>query len=80
MEEMLTLRTGELETMLKIVNELGDEITIMGRRYSVSYDRLVDSLGKFGDVDEIGLDELDEVSKRYLVRKNVLFMEPLRKR
>jgi len=71
MEEMLTLRTGELETMLKIVNELGDEITIMGRRYSVSYDRLVDSLRKFADVDEIGLDELDEVSKRYLVRKNV---------
>ena len=71
MEEMLTLRTGELKTMLKIVNELGDEITIMGRRYSVNYDRLVDSLRKFADVDEIGLDELDEVSKRYLVRKNV---------
>ena len=57
MKEMLTLRTGELETMLKIVNELGDEITIMDREVSL--------FGKFAEVDEIGLDELDEVSKRW---------------
>ena len=80
MEEMLTLRTGEIETMLKIVNELGDEIAIGDKNYSVSYERLVDSLKKFADVEEIGINEIDEVSKRYLVKKNILFVEPLRKK
>lgn len=80
MEELLTLRTGELETMLKIVAELGDEIKIGDRSYSVSYERLVDALNKFSDIEEIGIGDLDEVSKRYLVKRNILFVEPLRKK
>jgi len=80
MEELLTLRTGELETMLKIVAELGDEIKIGDGSYPVSYEMLVDALNKFSDIEEIGIGDLDEVSKRYLVKRNILFVEPLRKK
>ncbi len=27
--------------------------------------------------DEIGMNEVDEVSKRYLVKENILFVDPL---
>ena len=79
MEELLTLRTGELETMLKTVAELGAEIAIGDIRYSVNYDGLVDSLKRYVDVDELGINDLDEVSKRYLMDRNILFVDPLRK-
>jgi AAA+ ATPase superfamily predicted ATPase len=51
---MLTLRTGEIETRLKLVKELGFLIR-----------------------DEIGMNEVDEVSKRYLVKENILFVDSL---
>ena len=79
MEELLTIRTGELETMLKTVAELGAEIAIGDRRYTVNYDGLVDSLKRYADVDELGINDLDEVSKRFLVDGNILFVDPLRK-
>ena len=53
MDELLMLRTGELETMFKIVAELGDEIKIDNRSYPVKM--LVDALNKFSDIEEIGI-------------------------
>ena len=72
-------RTGELETRLKLVKELGDEITICGRRCDVHYENLVNALKMFVSRDEVGMNEVDEVSKRYLVKYNILFVDPLRK-
>ncbi len=76
---MFVFRTGEIETRLKLVKELGDEITIGSRRCEVHYDKLVEVLNMFVSRDEIGMNEVDEVSKRYLVRENILFVDPLRK-
>ncbi|MFQ6071420.1 MAG: ATP-binding protein [Methanosarcinales archaeon] len=70
-------RTGEIETRLKLVKELGDEITIGGRRCDVHYEKLVEALKTFLSRDEVGMNEVDEVSKRYLVKKNILFVDPL---
>ena len=74
---MFIFRTGEIETRLKLVKELGDEITIGGRRCEVHYEKLVEALKTFVSRDEIGMNEVDEVSKRYLVKENILFVDPL---
>lgn len=74
---MLTLRTGEIETRLKLVKELGDEMMIGSRCCDVSYEKLASTLKTFLTRDEIGMNEVDEVSKRYLVKENILFVDPL---
>ena len=74
---MLTLRTGEIETRLKLVKELGDEMMIGNRCCDVSYEKLASTLKMFLTRDEIGMNEVDEVSKRYLVKENILFVDPL---
>ena len=76
---MFMFRTGEIETRLKLVKELGDEITIGGRRCDVHYEKLVNALKMFVSRDEVGMNEVDEVTKRYLVKTNILFVDPLRK-
>jgi len=78
-EEMLTLRTGELETMLKRVNELGSEMIIEDIKYRVSHEKLVEVLESFAACEAIGMNEVDEISKTFLVKKNVLFVDPLTK-
>jgi len=77
--EMLVLRTGEIETILKRINELGGEIIIEDTKYNVSYEKLVGALNKFVDRETIDMNEVDEISKEFLVKKNILFVDPLRK-
>ncbi|MEA1870021.1 MAG: ATP-binding protein [Euryarchaeota archaeon] len=74
---MLTLITGEIETRLKLVKELGDEIMIGRRCCDVSYEKLASTLKMFLTREEIGMNEVDEISKRYLVKENILFVDPL---
>ncbi|KAF5416767.1 MAG: putative ATP-binding protein [Candidatus Methanogaster sp.] len=76
-KEMFTFRTGELETRLKLVKELGDEIIIGSKRCDMHYEKLVSTLKMFVSREEIGMNEVDEVSKRYLVKENILFVDPL---
>jgi len=76
---MLTLRTGEIETMLKRVNELGGEIIIEDTKHPVSYEKLVKTLKSFATCEAIGMNSVDEISKTFLVKKNVLFVDPLTK-
>ena len=79
LKEMLVFRTGEIETILKRINELGGEIIIEDTKYSVIYEKLVESLKKFVDRETIDMNEVDEISKAFLVKKNILFVDPLRK-
>jgi len=76
---MFTLRTGEIETRLKIVKELGDEMVIGDKHFDVHHGKLVSTLKRFASSDEVGADEIDEISKRYLVKENILFVDPLTK-
>ena len=76
-KEMFSFRTGEIETRLKLVKELGDEITVGGRRCDVHYGKLVDALKTFVSRAEMYMNEVDEISKRYLVKENILFVDPL---
>ena len=76
---MFMLRTGEIETRLKLVKELGDEMMIGDKRCNVHYEKLASALKMFTVHDEVGMDEMDEVSKRYLVKENILFVDPLTK-
>jgi AAA+ ATPase superfamily predicted ATPase len=76
-KEMFTFRIGELETRLKLVKELGAEMMIGSKRCDVHYEKLVSALKMFVSRGAIGMNELDEVSKRYLVKENILFVDPL---
>jgi len=76
---MFTLRTGEIETRLKIVKELGDEMVIGNKHFDMHHGKLVSTLKMFASRDEVGADEMDEISKRYLVKENILFVDPLTK-
>ena len=73
---MLILRTGELKTILKRVKELGSEVSIEGCSYTVRYDGLIDTLKHFVDRDEIDMEDVDEVPTTFLVKKNMLFIDP----
>jgi len=42
------------------------------------FDNQVTVLKTFVSRDEVGMNEVDEVSKRYLVKDNILFVDPLR--
>ncbi len=76
---MFTLRTGEIATRLKIVKELGDELVMGSKHFDVHHGKLVSTLKMFASRDEVGADEIDEISKRYLVKENILFVDPLTK-
>ncbi len=76
-KEMFTFGIGELETRLKLVKELGGEMMIGSKRCDVHYEKLVSALKMFVSREEIGRNEVDEVSKRYLIKENILFVDPL---
>ncbi|MHC1575087.1 MAG: ATP-binding protein [Candidatus Methanogasteraceae archaeon] len=75
--QLLALRTGEIKTTLKRVKELGSEIRIEDRSYAVDYAGLVDTLKRFVERDGIDMGEVDEISTTFLVKKNILFVDPL---
>jgi hypothetical protein len=50
---------------------------IGSRCCNVSYEKLASTLKMFLTRDEIGMNEVDEVSKRYLVKENILFVDSL---
>ncbi len=77
LDGMLVLRTGEIKTTLKRVKELGSEIRIENSSYAVNYMGLVDTLKCFVERDEIDMGEVDEISTTFLVKKNILFVDPL---
>ncbi|KAF5413492.1 MAG: putative ATP-binding protein [Candidatus Methanogaster sp.] len=77
-EELLMLRTGEIKRTLKRVKELGSEICIEDRSYTVRYSGLVDALKHFVVQDEIDRTIVDEISTAFLVGKNVLFVDPVK--
>jgi len=45
-------------------------------RYDVSYEKIVCALKMFLDEEEIDMWSIDEISKHYLVKNNILFLDP----
>ena len=70
------MRAGELKTFIKTLKELGDKITVKEERYDVSYEKIVCALKMFLNEEEIDMWSIDEISKHYLVRNNILFLDP----
>jgi AAA+ ATPase superfamily predicted ATPase len=75
-DRLLRMRAGELKTSLKTLNELGNKITVKEERYDVSYEKIVCALKMFLDEEEIDMWSIDEISKHYLVKNNILFLDP----
>jgi AAA+ ATPase superfamily predicted ATPase len=77
--EMFNVASGRIETELKVVNELGAEITVGNKICDVRYESLIGILKEFVERDEINMGDIDEISKRYFVKENILFVDPLYK-
>jgi len=75
-DRLLRMRAGELKTFLKTLKELGDKMTMKEERYDISYEKTVSILRLFLDEEAIDMWSIDEISKRYLVRNNILFLDP----
>jgi len=75
-DRLLRMQAGELKTFLKTLKELGDKMIIKEERYDISYEKTVSVLRLFLDEEEIDMWSIDEISKRYLVRNNILFLDP----
>jgi len=76
-EEQLRLRIVEIKGLLKELRELGYTIKIGGKEYEVDYDKVITALSSFRDEDIITIDAIDEITKHYLVKVNLLFVNPL---
>ena len=76
-KELLKLRVTEIKSRLKKLKELGERITIGKEEFEVEYDRVLSALKEFKDKDTIPLDALDEITKHYLIKINILFLDPL---
>ena len=77
-EEILSVRESEIRQRLKILREFGERISIYGEEYNVDYERVIEALSMFAEREHIDNDEIDEISKRYLVKLNILFADPVR--
>ncbi len=77
-EEQLRLRIVEIKSLLKELRELGHTIKIRNKEYEVDYNKIITALSLFKDRDSIPIDALDEITKRYLIRANILFSNPLK--
>ena len=76
--ELLRLRIIEIKSLLKELRELGYTIKIKDKEYDVDYDKVITALNLFKDRDSILPDSLDEITKRYLIKTNILFLDPLK--
>jgi len=78
-EQRISLRSGQIERALKRVKELGEKIIMDDVKHDVSYENLLKTLSKFKDGEEIKCNEIDEISESFFAKKNVLFVDPVRK-
>jgi len=62
---------------LRYVKSFGDEIKIGKKEYPVNHENLMNALYKFRNADNSGSGEIDGLSKRYWIGKNVLFFDPV---
>jgi AAA+ ATPase superfamily predicted ATPase len=76
-EEFLNLRVTEIKSRLKKLKELGERITIGEEEFEVEYNKVLSALKEFKDKDTIPLDALDEITTHYLIKINLLFLDPL---
>ena len=71
------IRKGEIRTALNRVEQLSAEVSIEDKIYQVDYSALIDTLNKFLEKDLINASEIDEITKTHLVKKNILFVDPV---
>jgi len=74
---ILNTRKGEIQTTLSRVKQLGDKVIIGDGTHKVDYDLLSGTLNKFRERLYINTMEADEITKTYLVKKNLLFVDPV---
>ncbi len=75
--EMLSSRRSEIAQALKLLKELGDEVVIRGKMYEVEYEKVISALKELAVKEQLP-NIVDEVTKRYLVRENIVFVDPVR--
>ncbi len=77
-EEMLNIRVTQLRDLLDYLNYTKPRITIGEDEYAVEKEDIVDILSKFVDAEYIEDEGLNRPAKYFLIRANILFINPTR--
>ncbi|CEG12860.1 conserved hypothetical protein [groundwater metagenome] len=74
---ILNTRKGEIKTTLNRVKQLGAQVIIGDDTHKIDYNLLNGTLNKFGERPYINTIEADEITKTYLAKQNILFIDPV---
>ncbi len=74
---ILNTRKGEIKTTLNRVKQLGAHVIIGDDTHKIDYNLLNGTLNKFGERPYINTMEADEITKTYLAKQNILFVDPV---
>ncbi|CEG11496.1 conserved hypothetical protein [groundwater metagenome] len=74
---ILNTRKGEIKTTLNRVKQLGAHVIIVDDTHKIDYNLLNGTLNKFGERPYINTMEADEITKTYLAKQNILFVDPV---
>jgi len=74
-EAMLESRKKEIKDTIRKLKRFGSEVVFDKTPYKVDYNDVISTLKMFGEKDKIFADDIDEVTKMYLVKNNILFAE-----
>ena len=77
-KEMLRIRARQLRDLLDYLNYTRPRIMIGADEYAVEKEDLVDILSKFADAEYIEDEGLNRPAKYFLIKGNILFMNPTR--
>jgi AAA+ ATPase superfamily predicted ATPase len=77
-KEMLTIRVSQLRDLLDYLNYTRPRMMIGADEYAVEKEDLVNILSKFADAEYIEDEGLNRPAKYFLIKDNILFMNPTR--
>ncbi|MFQ6055738.1 MAG: hypothetical protein ACE5J3_07135, partial [Methanosarcinales archaeon] len=75
---MLQDQKNKIQTLLKFIEEFGDEFEYRGNVLKVDYKEVADLLKEFKEKDLIDVHSIKEKPIIYLVRQNILFIDPVK--
>ncbi|MFQ6119911.1 MAG: hypothetical protein ACE5KE_08510 [Methanosarcinales archaeon] len=76
-KELLSNRKGEIKRTLRKLKELEIKFEYEGDIHKIKYGDVINALIPFKDKESVDEDSIHEVIKAFLVKKNILFDDPL---
>ena len=79
LEQMLMEQAGRLEGLFDLYPYIPPKVVVQGNEITLQPERVVEALSMAADEGEVATGKLDEAVARYLIERNILFFEPLKR-